>query len=159
MTRAEVRAQAKAKPARAVFVDGSGHRVRAVRALALTGVAVVCAYVGLVIASLFGVPSIVSPVLPPAQAEKAAVGEPAHHAATRTPTPSSTPEATRGATPSTPAAPVPSTAVAAYPSQAPAATPVPTPVATPTPTPTASAHGKSSTAPGKADPPTHPAKP
>jgi hypothetical protein len=146
-----------------VFVDGSGRRVRAVRALALTGVAVVCAYVGLVIASLFGVPSIVSPVLPPAQAEKAAVGEPAHHAATRTPTPSSTPEATRGATggatPSTPAAPVPSTAVAAYPAQAPAATPVPTPGATPTPTPTASAHGKSSTAPGKADPPTHPAKP
>jgi hypothetical protein len=159
MTRAEVRAQAKAKPARAVFVDGSGRRVRAVRALALTGVAVVCAYVGLVIASFFGVPSIVSPMLPPAQADKAAVSEPAHHAVRRTPTLSSTPEATGGATPSAAAAPVAATGAAAYPAQAPAATPAPTPVATPTPTPTASAHGKSSTAPGKADPPTHPTKP
>ena len=55
-----------------------------VRALALAGVALVVAYIGLVIASLAGVPSIVSPLLPP-RAEHVAVTEPSPSAATPSP--------------------------------------------------------------------------
>jgi hypothetical protein len=151
------RAQARAK--RPVFVDRSGRRIRAARALTVAGVGLILAYVALVVASFFGVPTIVSPLLP---------HPPGVQAVAPVPTPSTTPPSPRASPPAAEAAPADPPAASTPPSASQTPEPVPAgaPVTAPSPTPTSpgngqssSEHGKSATAPGKSRTPTPPAKP
>ncbi|HEY9309779.1 MAG TPA: hypothetical protein VIP82_18415, partial [Microbacterium sp.] len=86
-----------------VFVDRTGHRVRRVRTAAIAGVAVVGLSLGLAVACMLGVPTVVSPLLPslPAPAADAGTsseaGGPAPVAAPE-PTPSPPVEPAEGST-------------------------------------------------------------
>jgi hypothetical protein len=137
-----------------VFVDKSGRRVRMVRAFALAGVAIVVAYIGLVIASLVGVPSIVSPLLP----------QPAAQVAVTTPTPSAVrptpvPSPTADASPTDDAEETASTTSPGPASPAPAPSPAPSETTPPTNGSSETERGKSAAAPGQTKAPTPPTRP
>jgi len=149
------RAQARAK--RPVFVDRSGRRMRIARAVTLSGVGLIFAYVAIVIASFFGVPTIVSPLLP---------HPPVVQAVAPVPTPSATPSPRPSPIAELLPADRPAASTPLNVSQTPGPAPSAAPVAAPAPTPSSpgnsqstSEHGKSASAPGQSTTPTPPAKP
>jgi len=125
-----------------VFVDGSGRRLRRARIALFAAAGLAAAYVVLVVVSLFGVPTIASPLLAlPAHpgAVPGSSASPAPSATDRASTAPSVLPATREAASITTTQPSASTSA-----PAPSATAQPTPSPTPSPT----APGSSALAPG-----------
>lgn len=125
-----------------VFVDRSGRRLRRPRIALFAGIGLAAAYVVLIVVSLFGVPTVVSPML----------AVPSHpQGATSSPTakPSASPGGSAKPTPEviSPQQAAATTSTATRPS--PAASAPATSAPKPTPSPTSSTPGSSGSAPGQ----------
>ncbi|MBW9095371.1 hypothetical protein JNB62_16940 [Microbacterium jejuense] len=145
-----------------VFVDRSGRRVRRIRVAAIAGVTALGLSLGLVVVSVLGVPTVVSPLLPSrapaADASSPVAPQPQASTPAPAPEPSANPrdgsrdaDADASATPD--AAVEPARAAATAPS------PIATEAATPGNAPPVADRGNSEAAPGRANAPTEPAKP
>lgn len=152
-----------------VFVDRTGRRVRRVRAAAAAGVTAFGLSLGLVVASMLGVPTVVSPLLPalPVPSTEAPASSPLGDvtpAPPPPPPPSTTDETADVTTDADTEASTPTSAVP----PAPAPTPAPAPAqataeTAPGNAPPVDERGSSADAPGRTrtapTPPTGPAKP